>query len=187
MGEYRILSTEIFGPRYRFKLIEYQDRFGEHGYMVEDAEQPDDWGLPDIIAYGDDAEELKQRVLGRYPEPIEDWRDWGDWDDRVEASRRRASVASIILEQLGGGQFIAMTGAKDLVDGGDYLGFKLPSHFARNGINYVRITLTPDDLYNIEFGKIRGFDYIVVEEYNGVYFDQLQEIFTQITGLDTHL
>ncbi|EIP9270516.1 hypothetical protein LT886_002400, partial [Salmonella enterica] len=51
-------------------------------------------------------------------------------------------IAVEILNQLGGNKFIAMTGAKNFVwleKGG--LIFKLPSNFARNGINLVRIKL----------------------------------------------
>lgn len=94
-------------------------------------------------------------------------------------------VAKEILTQLGGNKFIAMTGAKNLVDGGKFLGFKLPR--AKDGINYVKITLTSMDLYDIEFGGIRANDYKVVKKVGGIYNDQLQNIFTKVTGLHTRL
>jgi len=98
------------------------------------------------------------------------------------------SITQTILDQLGGRRFIAMTGAKDfMATGGQSLQFKLPSRFAKHGINYVHITLTPTDLYDVEFGKVFKLTYKVIESVSGLYFDQLQEVFTRVTGLDTHL
>jgi hypothetical protein len=94
-------------------------------------------------------------------------------------------VAKEILAQLGGNKFVAMTGAKNLVDGGKFLAFKLPR--AKDSINYVKITLTSMDLYDIEFGRIRANQYKVVKKVDGVYNDQLQSIFTKVTGLYTRL
>lgn len=102
----------------------------------------------------------------------------------------KEGVAETILKQLGGNKFIAMTGAKQFTkgknsDGEEQITFKLPR--AKDGINVVIIALTSMDLYRITFGKLRGVDYKVVKEIDGVYNDQLQEIFTRYTGLDTHL
>lgn len=97
-------------------------------------------------------------------------------------------IAVEILNQLGGNKFIAMTGAKNFVwleKGG--LIFKLPSNFARNGINLVRIKLEPSDTYNIEFLKSRGASLKIIGSFEMIYCDQLQEIFTETTGLYTHL
>ncbi len=103
-------------------------------------------------------------------------------------------VAKTILSQLGGNKFTTMTGAKNLLslsDGSGGLSFKLPNKFAKNGINYVKIILNSNDLYDIEFGKIimkkYDYKYDVIKSVNDVYADQLQEIFTDVTGLDTHL
>jgi hypothetical protein len=63
----------------------------------------------------------------------------------------------------------------------------LPSNFANRGINYVKITLGADDLYEITFGKIRGTKYTKLAEIAGVYADQLRGIFTRETGLETSL
>ena len=67
------------------------------------------------------------------------------------------------------------------------LQIKLPSNFATNGINVVRITLTPADEYDVEFGKLRGLNYKVIETVEGVYCDMLQDVFTSATGLLTSL
>jgi hypothetical protein len=67
---------------------------------------------------------------------------------------REMNIARTIMEQLGGRRFITMTGARDFMDFGNTLQFRLPSRFAKDGINQVRITLTPADLYDMEFGKV---------------------------------
>lgn len=106
------------------------------------------------------------------------------------------NVAETILNQLGGNKFLAMTGAKGLGGWDTGLQFSLPARFAKNGIRRVRIELTPADLYNVTFYKskrervapcvtIPGF--IEVERHEMIYADQLQPLFTQATGLDTHL
>ena len=97
------------------------------------------------------------------------------------------SVAQTILEQLGGRRFMVMTGAKNCLNHGDALSFKLPSRFARDGINYVKIVLNQDDLYDLEFGKIWGTKYTVLQRKTGIYNDMLRTVFTNVTGLDTHL
>ncbi|EDZ4570188.1 hypothetical protein GVS27_22935 [Salmonella enterica] len=97
-------------------------------------------------------------------------------------------IAVEILNQLGGNKFIAMTGAKNFVwleNGG--LIFKLPSNFACNDINLVKIELDPSDTYNVEFFKSRGASLKSIASYTMIYCDQLQDIFTETTGLYTHL
>jgi len=96
-------------------------------------------------------------------------------------------VAQTILDQLGGRRFIALTGAKYLMYTVQGLQFKLPSRFANRGINFVNIILTPADLYDVEFGKIVKLNYKVIESVSGLHFDQLQDVFTRVTGFDTHL
>ncbi len=97
------------------------------------------------------------------------------------------AIAKTILEQIGGNKFIAMTGAKNLLAHEAGLSFKLPSRFAKNGINYVKITLDPRDTYIMYFGKIVKYTITDIATYTDVYFDGLQSMFTRETGLDTHL
>ena len=97
-------------------------------------------------------------------------------------------IAVTILSQLGGNKFIAMTGAKQFAsmkNGG--LIFKLPSNFAKNGINTVKIELMPSDTYDVTFFNIRGVNVKKVSFFTDVYCDQLQDIFTEATGLNTYL
>ena len=97
------------------------------------------------------------------------------------------SVARQTLQQLGGHRFITMTGAHTLVGHPDALSFNLPSRFARDGINYVKITLTPMDVYHMEFGRVWRGKYTVKATEESVYNDNLQTVFSRITGLNTHL
>lgn len=96
-------------------------------------------------------------------------------------------VAGEIFRQLGGNKFKAMTGAYNMSYSNDGRGALSLKFKGSNKANYLKITLTSMDLYNMEFGKIRGHNYKVVKTYDGVYDDMLQKIFTNVTGLYTHL
>jgi len=96
-------------------------------------------------------------------------------------------IAQIILAQLGGNKFLAMTGAKQLVAVEKGLQFKLPARFAKNGITCVIIKLNSMDLYDVTFGKIVKYELKEIAKVNSIYADMLQEVFTEQTGLDTHL
>lgn len=100
-----------------------------------------------------------------------------------------ATVATTILQQLGGRRFTAMTGAKTLVAHPAALSFRLPGTpgFVKNGINYVKVQLNAEDTYDVTFVRLRGVNFVVVHESKSVYFDQLQELFTRHTGLATSL
>lgn len=93
----------------------------------------------------------------------------------------------IILDQLGGNKFIRMTGARNLVGDTNSLGFKLPSNFAMNNINYIQVRLNSLDLYDIDFCRIKDKNYKCLKSISNIYADQLQEIFTHYTGLQTKL
>lgn len=96
-------------------------------------------------------------------------------------------IAQTILEQLGGNRFVVMTGAKNFFAIEKGLQFKLPNDkdYVRDAINCVKITLTPADEYHIEFGRVWGTKYTPVKTTDGIYCDQLREIFTRYTGLYT--
>jgi len=80
-----------------------------------------------------------------------------------------------------------MTGANTFMkDDKNYeMSFRVPR--AKDGINFVKIRLNGKDLYDMEFGMIRGFKYFPKKIVNDVYNDQLQEMFTDNTGLYTSL
>ena len=96
-------------------------------------------------------------------------------------------IANTILAQIGGRRFIAMTGAKSFTAGDRALTFRLPSRFAKNGINCVRINLTPADDYTMTFMAVRGFTFKTVEVKEGVYCDGLEDAFGEACGLATTL
>lgn len=96
-------------------------------------------------------------------------------------------IATEILRQIGGRRFIAMTGAKNMLSHESGLSFRLPSRFATDGINYVKVTLTADDDYTVEFGKVWGVKYRVLATVEGVYCDNLRDVFTDKTGLECTL
>ena len=97
--------------------------------------------------------------------------------------------AQTIKQQLGGGKFVAMTGAKDFMFSGkdSYLSFKIGKG-AKDGINYIKIIYNQGkDDYTVEFCVFRGTNVTVKHRAEGVYADQLREIFQKHTGLYTSL
>jgi hypothetical protein len=95
------------------------------------------------------------------------------------------TTSKTILAQLGGGRFIAMTGAKSFVGGDKTLTFRVSGNLTKNRINCVRITLTPMDEYRVEGLKITGVKVKTVAVREGVHCDILRSIFTDMTGLYT--
>jgi hypothetical protein len=93
------------------------------------------------------------------------------------------TIAQTILQQIGSRRFIVMTGASGFVGHKDGLAFRLPSRFATDGINYIRIYLNPMDTYDLEFGKIWGAKYTQINKIDGVYVDDLRRIISETTGL----
>lgn len=94
-------------------------------------------------------------------------------------------TAKQILRQLGGRRFIMMVGAKHIGAIDNSLRFQ----FMRNtsGANRCTITINAMDTYDVTFYKIFKMQSIIIKEYNDVYCDQLQELFTAFTGLHTRL
>ena len=93
-------------------------------------------------------------------------------------------IAETILSQIGGRRFITMTGAKNFVAIQQGLQLDLPKtpHFVKDGISRLHIVLTPADEYKITAYKIRGMNVKEISVTDGVYCDQLEEVFTSLTG-----
>ncbi len=106
---------------------------------------------------------------------------------QAEADSARAQIADAIMEQLGGHRFRVMTGARNFVAHPWGLTFKLPARFAKDGINFVRVVLDPNDTYSLTFMRTRGTSCVEVSWTSDIYCDQLQELFTDRTGLRTTL
>ena len=80
-----------------------------------------------------------------------------------------------------------MTGAKHFVadDKKKLIIFKIGRN--SKSVNYVKITLTSMDTYDMEFIMMRAGKMTTKSKATGVYNDQLQETFTEHTGLYTRL
>jgi len=109
-----------------------------------------------------------------------------------QEKERQKDVAAEILKQLGGNKFMAMTGAKEFGFCSRGLGFKIGRNSSK--ANYVQINYDQGkDLYTVIFTKNtfsnKTFEMTIKElgKFEGVYCDKLQEIFTNFTGMDTHL
>lgn len=95
------------------------------------------------------------------------------------------SVATIILEQLGGRQFLLMTGSSQPIGSERALRLKLTPN--QSGARYLYIELCANDTYRMTFAKIVKSDWIPIKEFEGVYSDDLAHIFTATTGLLTRM
>lgn len=111
------------------------------------------------------------------------------------------TIARTIYEQIGGNRFAVMTGAKDIVLLPSGLRFRIGRNKSKT--NLVEIKLNGMDLYDMEFIYHRnGYLKVdhkkltakwiddkteLVKRYENIYFDQLEELFTMVTGLYTRL
>ena len=99
------------------------------------------------------------------------------------------SVAQTILQQLGGTRFLVMTGARDMVGGADYLRIGLPGSLTKHRVNNITVRLCGDDTYTLSAVRVTRAT-PMGKEYGrttGVYCDDLQAVFTELTGLATRL
>ena len=100
-------------------------------------------------------------------------------------------IAQTILEQLGGRRLIVMTGARNFIAIERGLSFRVPR--AKDGINVITVELTPADDYTVTFSRLRRAKgayaptRTVVSKHDGIYCDQLQDLFLRATGLETRL
>jgi hypothetical protein len=96
------------------------------------------------------------------------------------------TIANTILAQLGGNKFIVMTGSKNFIASKESLTMTLTKNEVK--AKYLSVTLNSNDTYTMLFFSLnRNLDRVTKSEKSGIYFDQLQSIFTEVTGLDTHL
>ena len=106
---------------------------------------------------------------------------------KINNFKRNSFDAGLIIKQLGGSKFIAMTGAKDFVkdDKKQLITFKIGRN--SKSINYVRIKLNSIDTYNMDFLMIRAGKITVKSRAEGVFNEQLESVFNQHTGMNTLL
>lgn len=99
-----------------------------------------------------------------------------------------ANIAATIQQQIASNnvnRFAMMTGAKDFMSFENGLQFGIAK--ANDGINKVRIELTPADTYTVAFYSIRKSNVRVVSSHEGVYAEDLRRVFESTTGLYTTL
>ena len=99
-------------------------------------------------------------------------------------TRPDMSVAHTILRQLGHStaRLVLMIGAYAFAGDGTSVAFRFKCR-GRDGINALRIVLDPSDTYTVEFLLLRGSSRIVKDLVDGVYAEDLRELFEQRTGL----
>lgn len=102
-------------------------------------------------------------------------------------------IADNILEQLGGKNFIAMTGVREIVKEPNGLRMTVPKN--KSAANRLKIRLKSNDLYRVVFYRYipprkskegLGYTEEKLEEkaiFDDVFFNELQNIFVEVTGL----
>lgn len=95
------------------------------------------------------------------------------------------TVAKNIIAQLGGQQFVLMTGCDKFVGDDNSVAFALRRN--SSGGNHMKITLDPSDTYSIKIIRVTSRSIKTVHEESDVYCDQLANRFETLTGLYTHL
>lgn len=88
-----------------------------------------------------------------------------------------------LFDQLAGGQrkLIALTGANNFVRvADDAVSFRFKGS---PKANWVKYTLTGADLYDVQYGKIRGTNFKVIKESKGLFDDMIREDFEKNTKL----
>lgn len=92
--------------------------------------------------------------------------------------------ANTILSQLGGaGRLGIMIGAHNFLGTPEgALSFRFKAR-AKDGINYVRVTLQSDDTYRLELFQLRGVNSYSRADLPGLYAEDLGRIISERTGL----
>jgi len=99
--------------------------------------------------------------------------------------------ANVLFRQLGGNRFRAMTGAKDFMKDGNSLRMKIMKN--NTGGNHLIITLNSNDLYDMRFEshrlnrKTHELTIKVKAEETNIPASNLQRVFTELSGLYTHM
>lgn len=95
-----------------------------------------------------------------------------------------SNVAEIIRDQIGH-RALYMIGAKQFATSGNDLRFRIGRN--SKSVNIVRVTLTEQDTYDVEYGYARGTSYKVRSTESGIYADMLHASIERNTGLYTSL
>jgi len=106
-------------------------------------------------------------------------------EEKLTEKKMDRKKAAIILKQIGGNRFIAMTGAKGFAFSDKYMSFKIGRN--SKGINFVRIGHNAMDTYDMEFGFVSVKGIKVKKKVKGVYADMLGTMFKKYTGMNVSL
>ena len=108
-------------------------------------------------------------------------------------------IGEIILSQLGGNKFIACTGCRNFTTSGNDLTMTIPRNTSK--ANRLQVIYNPGmDDYTMRFFRHTNGRYSLdryiktgdgwieakdkeIRTFKGVYFDQLRELFTEVTGM----
>lgn len=100
--------------------------------------------------------------------------------DGGSVNEDKTRIANEIIRQLGGmNRLNIMTGAYNFIALPNGVSFRIKNQRA----NYIKITLSSLDLYDLEVGRIRGDKYTVVVKKEGLYNDMLKPAIENATGM----
>lgn len=101
----------------------------------------------------------------------------------IETKEQTMTIAKTILQQIKAIDPMAMMawGAKDMVALPNGLRFKSSGMVKWKGLVSVKYD-EGQDLYNLEFGRIRKYEYKIDKNIDGVYADQLVELIDSVVG-----
>lgn len=96
------------------------------------------------------------------------------------------SIATIIADTIGA-RALYLIGAKNLIDIGDGLTFKIGRNPGRaggkGGVTHITVKLNASDTYDVEFVACRGTSLKVRAAHAGIYCDGLHRVIEAETGL----
>lgn len=93
-------------------------------------------------------------------------------------------VAETIRHQIGHQAFVMM-GAKHLSGDEKSLQFRIGRN--EKGVTHIRVSLASNDLYKVEFFRVRGIDAKTLATEEGLYAEDLLRSFERNTGLYTRI
>lgn len=109
--------------------------------------------------------------------------DGGSYFDN--STHKYMDKAETLIKQLGGvNKLSAMLGANTFIALDNGVSFKF-KNFSK--ANYVKITVNKNDLYELDFKKLRGLNSKDVKVFKDVHVSDLKKEFTKFTGLDLSL
>jgi hypothetical protein len=108
-------------------------------------------------------------------------------------SETKDQIASTILKQIGGNRFLVMTGSHTLVSNRTNKSLSMKLRRNKSRANFLTISVNAMDTYDMLFisykvnSKTQELKMDTIKELKGIYNDQLEAMFTDVTGLYTSL